>query len=136
MSALSDFLENKVLDQLFGATAYTAPSTLYFALFTSAPTDVAGSGLEVPAAHGYTRAAVTNNSSNWSAAASGSKTNSAQITFSPGATTGGWGNVVAVGIFDAQTSGNLLFWTTIPSRAVVAGDVPRFAAGGVTVTLN
>jgi len=136
MSALSDYLENKVLDQLFGGTQAPIPATLYFALFTTAPTDLAGSGLEVPTANGYTRAAITNNSSNWSAAASGSKTNSTQITFSPGATTGGWGTIAAVGIFDAQTSGNLLFWTTIPPRAVVAGDVPRFAAGGVTITLN
>ena len=133
MSALSDYLENKVLDQLFGATAYTAPATLHFALFTTAPTDAAGSGVEV-SGNGYTRASFSNTTSNWPSAASGSKSNAAQITF-PSAT-GAWGAVVGIGIFDAASGGNLLFWTTIPSRSVVSGDVPRFAAGGVTITLN
>jgi hypothetical protein len=132
MSALSDHLENKLLDHLFGGTAYTAPATLYFALFTTAPTDTGG-GIEVTGT-GYTRASSTNNTSNWSNATSGSKTNATQITFP--AATGTWGSVNAIGIFDASTGGNLLFWTTIPPRAVVSGDVPRFAPGGVTITLN
>jgi hypothetical protein len=132
MSALSDYLENKVLDQLFGATAYTAPSTLYFALFTTAPSD-SGGGVEV-SGNGYTRASFSNTTSNWPSASSGSKSNAAQITFP--AATGNWGSIVGIGIFDALSAGNLLFWTTIPSRSVVTGDVPRFAAGGVTITLN
>lgn len=132
MSAFSDHLENKVLDHLLGKTTYTAPDTLYFALFTTAPND-AGGGVEV-SGNAYTRAALANNTTNWATAASGSKSNSVQITFP--AATGGWGNVVAVGIFDQSSGGNLLFWTTIPSRAIVSGDVPRFAAGGITLTLN
>jgi hypothetical protein len=132
MSALSDFLENKVLDQLFGATAYTAPATLHFALFTTAPSD-SGGGVEV-SGNAYTRAAFSNTTSNWPSATGGSKSNNAQITFP--AATGSWGSVVGIGIFDAASGGNLLFWTTIPSRSVVSGDVPRFAAGGVTITLN
>jgi hypothetical protein len=132
MSALSDYLENKVLDQLFGGTQAPIPATLYFALFTTAPSD-SGGGVEV-SGNGYTRASLSNTTSNWPSATSGSKSNAAQITF-PSAT-GNWGAVVGIGIFDALSGGNLLFWTTIPSRSVVTGDVPRFAAGGVTITLN
>ena len=44
MAGKSDYLENKVLDHILGNTAYTAPATLYFALFTSAPSDAGGGG--------------------------------------------------------------------------------------------
>jgi len=42
----SDYLEGKVLDHLLGRTTYTAPATVYVALYTSAPTD-SGGGTEV-----------------------------------------------------------------------------------------
>ena len=37
MAGFSDYLEDKVLDHVFGGNAYTAPSTLYVALYTVAP---------------------------------------------------------------------------------------------------
>ena len=46
MAGFSDYLEDKVLDHVFGGNAYTAPSTLYVALYTVAPTDTGG-GTEV-----------------------------------------------------------------------------------------
>ena len=39
MAGFSDYLEDKVLDHVFGGNAYSAPSTLYVALYTVAPTD-------------------------------------------------------------------------------------------------
>ena len=39
MSQMSDYLENKLVDHIFRATAYTAPATLYVALLTSAAND-------------------------------------------------------------------------------------------------
>ena len=53
MAGFSDYLEDKVLDHVFGGTAYTAPSTLYVALYTVAPTDTGG-GTEV-LGRGYSR---------------------------------------------------------------------------------
>jgi hypothetical protein len=46
MAGFSDYLEDKVLDHVFGGNAYTAPTTLYVALYTVAPTDTGG-GTEV-----------------------------------------------------------------------------------------
>ena len=43
--AFSDYLEDKVLDHVFGGNAYCS-STLYVALFTVAPSDTGG-GTEV-----------------------------------------------------------------------------------------
>ena len=42
MAGFSDYLEDKVLDHVFGGSAYTAPSPLYVALFTAAPSDPGG----------------------------------------------------------------------------------------------
>jgi len=46
MAGFSDYLEDKVLDHVFGGNSYTAPGALYVALFTVAPSDTGG-GTEV-----------------------------------------------------------------------------------------
>jgi hypothetical protein len=45
--------------------------------------------------------------------------------------------VVALGIFDASTSGNLLAWADLTTSKLVGnGDTPSFAAGDLDVTLD
>ena len=39
MAGFTDYLEDKVLDHVFGGSAYSAPGTLYVGLFTAAPSD-------------------------------------------------------------------------------------------------
>jgi len=131
MAGKSDYLENKVLDFLLGGVSFTPPATVYIALFTAAPTD-AGGGTEVSGG-GYARVAVTNNTTNFPAASNGTKSNGTTITF-PTATAD-WGTVVAVGIFDASTGGNLLFWANLStSKTIQNGDTAQFAAGSLTFT--
>jgi hypothetical protein len=102
----SDFLELELLDHVLGNAAYTAPATTHIALFTVAPTDTGG-GTEVTGGS-YARVAFTNNATNWPAASSGLKQNGVAINFAQASAD--WGTVVAFGIFDASTSGNLLYW--------------------------
>jgi len=131
MAGKSDYLENKILDFLLGGVSYTPPSTVYIALFTVAPTD-AGGGTEVSGG-GYARVAVANNTTNFPAASNGSKSNGTTITFP--IATADWGTVVAVGIFDAATAGNLLFWANLTtSKTIQNGDTAQFAAGSLTFT--
>jgi hypothetical protein len=126
MAGKSDYLENKVLDHILGNTAYSAPATLYIALFTAAPTD-AGGGTEASAS-GYARVAVTNNTTNFPNAVGGTKSNGTAINFA--AAGAPWGTVVAVAVFDALTLGNMLFWAPLTSsRTVNIGDVVGFSAG-------
>lgn len=66
----SDFLELELLDHVLGNAAYSAPATVHFAWFT-ALTGEAGGGTEATGG-GYARVAVTNNATNFPAAASGS----------------------------------------------------------------
>ena len=37
MTALSDYLENKIIDYVLRAQAFTAPATVYVGLLTAAP---------------------------------------------------------------------------------------------------
>lgn len=122
----SDYLENKILDHVLKNTAYTSPTTVYVGLYTAAPTD-AGGGTEV-SGNGYARKSVA-----FSAAASGATSNSAEITFdTPSAS---WGTIVAFGIFDALTTGNLLYWGDLTANKTVnTGDVVRFPIGDIDIT--
>lgn len=101
------------------------------ALYTAAPTD-AGGGTEVTGGS-YARVAVTNNATNWPAAAAGAKSNGTVITF-PTATAD-WGTIVAFAILDASSGGNFLYWATLTTnRDVLTGDVASFAVGTLVVT--
>lgn len=142
--ALSDYLENKLVDHVFRATAYTAPTTIYVALYTSACTDAAG-GTEVSGG-AYARVAITNGLTTWAgtqAAAStvastgtgGTTSNNAVATFvTP---TAGWGTVTYVGLLDAVTSGNLLVCTALTtSKTINTGDAVSFPAATLSVQID
>lgn len=130
----SDYLENKLLDHVLGATAYTAPATLYVALFTAAPTD-AGGGTEVGTGvwSNYARKAVTNNTTNFPAASAGSKSNGAIIDFGT-AVASGTVTVVAMGIYDAASAGNLLYWADFTGKPITNGDPVSFPIAALVVT--
>ncbi len=125
MAGKSDFLENEILDHILRNSSYTPAATIYVGLYTTAPTD-AGGGTEVSGGS-YARTSVT-----FSAASGGAVTNSGDVVF-PTATAN-WGSVLAVGLFDASSAGNMLYWTTISSTAVNNGDTVKFVAGDLDVT--
>ena len=129
MSGFSDYLEDKVLDHVFGGNAFTAPTTLYVALYTVAPSDTGG-GTEVSGgAYARQTGTFTVSGTNPTTAS-----NTAAIEY-PTATAN-YGTVVAVGILDASSSGNLLAYSTLDSSKVVSsGDVFRFNAGDLDITL-
>jgi|TARA_R110002153_G_scaffold270632_1_gene437166 hypothetical protein len=130
MAGFSDYLENKVLTHVFGGTAYTAPSTLYVGLYTAAPSD-SGGGTEVSGGS-YARKSTANMTV--SGTSPTQATNGAAIEFVTA--TGSWGTVTHVGVFDALTSGNLLGWAALTaSKTVSSGDVFRFDAGDLDITL-
>lgn len=135
MGSFGDFLELELLDHVFGNAAYTAPATVHVALYTVTPTDASASGTEVTGGS-YARVAVTNNATNWPAAAAGAKANGTAITFP--APTANWGTVVAFAIYDAASAGNQLAWGALTvSKTVNSGDAaPSFAVGDLDITLE
>ncbi len=127
----SDYLENKILDHFLGAVTYTPPATVYIAAYTVAPTD-AGGGTEVTGGS-YARVAVTNNATNFPAAVAGSKSNGTAINFATA--TADWGTLVAVGIFDAASGGNLLAWADLTvSKLIQNTDQFFIPVGGAVFT--
>lgn len=127
--SFSDYLENKVLDHVFKNTSYTSPTTVYVGLYTAAPTD-SGGGTEV-SGNAYARKAVT-----FSASSGGATSNSTTVTFDT-PTPSGWGTVVAFGIFDALTTGNLLAWGDLTaSKTINSGDTVTFQSGDLDLTLT
>jgi len=128
MAALATTLANALLNGTLRNVAYTPVATVFAALFTVAPT-AAGGGTEVSGSN-YARTAAA-----FGAAAAGSVTNSGTITFPT--SSGSWGTVVAVGIFDASTAGNLLYFCPLnASVAVGSGVAPKFNASTLTVSLT
>jgi hypothetical protein len=126
----SDYLELELLDHVLGNSAYSAPATLYFALYTVAPTD-AGGGTEVTGGS-YARASHTNNLTNWPSA--NPKQNAVAITFAQA--TADWGTVVAFAIHGAASGdAQMLYWGDLTaSKSVENGDTAEFAINGITVT--
>lgn len=127
MAEFSNYLENALINAVLRNTSYTSPSTVYVALFTSDPTD-AGSGTEVSGGS-YARTSVT-----FGSPSNGVTTSNADCTF-PQATAS-WGTVTHIGLYDASTSGNLLFHTPLDtSKTIDSGDIFKIASGSLTVTL-
>lgn len=131
MGGKSDYLENELLDHVLGGGDYSRPATVYIALYTTAPTD-AGGGVEVSGGS-YARKSVTNNDTEWPAAAGGLKSNANVIEFVEA--TGDWGTIVACAIFDAVTSGNMLYWGNLSAPKVISsGSTARFLADELDIT--
>jgi len=127
MAEMSNYLENALVNATLRNTAYTSPSTVYLALYTSDPTD-ADSGTECSGTS-YARQLIT-----FGAPSNGVTTNSAAIEFPQAG--GAWGTISHIGIRDASTSGNLLYHTPLDaSKTIATGDVFRVAIGSLSVTL-
>jgi hypothetical protein len=127
MAEMSNYLENALINVTLRNTAYTTPTIVYLALYTTDPTD-ADTGTEVTGGS-YARQAVT-----FGAPSNGASTNSAAIEFPQ--CTASWGTVTHVGIRDASTAGNLLYHTPLDaSKTIDSGDIFKIAIGSLSVTL-
>jgi len=127
MGSLSNYAENKFVEHILG-TAYTAPSTVYLALFESDPTD-AGSGTEASYTS-YARKVIT-----FGAASSRRVTQSGDVSFDQ--CTGGSNDVTHWGVYDALTSGNLLAHGALnATKNIVNGSTPSVASAEVYVEIS
>lgn len=104
MAGFSTYLAQQLINHTLRGAAYTAPANLYLALFTADPTDDNVTVNEVSGAW-YGRKSITS----WTApVGTGTVTsNSNQLTFN--AVTGSAVTITHWGLYDALTSGNLMF---------------------------
>lgn len=127
MAAASSYLESALLSAVLTNSAYTSPAQVYFALFTTDPTD-AGTGAEVSGG-GYARQAVSFGGSDSTRESDG------QLEFT--ASGASFGTITHVGIFDAVSGGNLLLHGALAiSRDVLDGATLTFAAGDIVAGVN
>lgn len=143
-ASMSDYLENAIADHIFRTTTYTAPSGIYVSLHTAACSD-SSTGTEVSGGN-YARANVGKSNSAWrgthasttgaSSGTGGTVDNASSIPFN--APSANWGVVTHFAIFDASTSGNMLFCAALTtSKTINNGDAaPSFAANALTVQID
>ena len=128
MSAMSDYLELKFLDHFLSVASTSSPSAVYLGLATGSIGDDA-SGSELTG-NNYSRKAIT-----FASASSGSIASNANVEFDPA--TGNWGSVSHWGIFDASSSGNLLFHGSFTSaKTIASGDILKVASGSLTISAD
>ena len=129
---MSDYLESIVLNTVLNSVPYSEPISVYVALYTVAPDDTGG-GTEVSGSL-YARQTMT---TGWTVTGTATRAgNTAAITFPVAG--GTWGTVVAVGIFDDLSSGNLLFWGTlaVARGPILLNDQVSFPIDFLSVTLT
>ena len=138
MAGFTNYLEDKVMNHLFGGTAYTAPTTWYCGLLIAAPTE-STSGTEVSGG-GYARQAIS-----WTLTGTGQAqaASSAALTFPVASTS--WGTVTHAGIYDAAGAGaNLVAFETLTEadfttsnpKTISAGDYFKIDTGNLKVQLD
>jgi hypothetical protein len=133
-SGKSDYLENGLLNHIFNGASMTSPgATLYVSAHTAAVADD-GSGAEVSTSGtAYAREAVTKNTTNFPTTSTGTISNGTAITFD--VATGNWGTVTSIGIWDAITAGNLLYWGDLTaSQTVNTGNQFSIPAGDLDIS--
>ena len=125
--SFTNHLETELLDFAFTTGTATRPTAWYVALYTAAPND-AGGGTEVSGS-AYARQSVTFSVSGNTAS------NNGAVEYPT--STGSYGTVSHVGVFDASTGGNLLAYSALNvSKAIATGDVFRIPAGDLDITLD
>jgi hypothetical protein len=127
--SFSNFLETEILDHVFAGAAYTAPTTLYLALFTAAPGETGGGTEVTTSGTAYARETVAFTTTG------NTTSNNASVEYSTATAT--FGTVTHVGVFDAATSGNLMAYATLSSpKTIETGDVFRVPTGDLDITLD
>lgn len=133
MAGLSNYAENKIISMfLRGDTFTTLSGGSYVSLHAGDPNDGA-SATEISAgAFSYTRKNLT--TSQWSAPSGGTTSNTVQVQWTnlPSA------NLTHIGIWDASSSGNLLFSGPIQggTKVVSNGDTYTIQIGTLVVNVD
>lgn len=130
--AASNYVKNNSLDFWLRGQTVTQPSSVFVALYSTNPT-AANTGTEVSGG-GYVRQQAVFSAPNISGDVSIVQNNAA-ITYPQ--LTASAGTAAFVGLLDAQTGGNLLFYEALPTSINLApGYTPYWAAGDLKVSMK
>jgi hypothetical protein len=141
MANITTYLENKLLEHATGKNSWTKPTNTYAALFTVTPTtaytSAAPNGTEVTGT-GYGRLAIASGgSSGWASSANGVIANSVALTWTASGSWSSGASINTIGIFDALTAGNLLWFGPLSAPVVMANtDTFNIPIGNLTITIS
>lgn len=141
MTAISNYLEDALLNHIFRTATFSKPSLVAVALTTATPTDThtGATMTEVTNAFGYARVNLgAPVDGDWTLVSGTGIDNAADITF-PTASGGNWGTITAVTLLDNTThgAGNILFWGALTTpKTVNDGDTFKFSTGDLDIQLN
>lgn len=122
----SNYLDDRILESIFKNTAFTPPSSLHLALYTSNPT-ADNTGTELTGGS-YSRKLIT-----FAASSGGTIASNAAVTFSSLSAA----TITHFGVLSASSGGNLLVYGAFASPiSVNTGDDLTLASGAVSFSLS
>jgi hypothetical protein len=129
---LTDYANNLILDQYFGAVSNNPAPTLYIGLSLQ-PANKAGTVTE-PSGGAYARAAVSNDLAHFPRAVSGTKSNALSIVF-PNPSLN-WGTIVSIFVADSSTGGNIMAMADLPAAKPIlaGGGSPTIATSALYIS--
>ena len=138
LGAMSQYLEEELLDHYFKNEAATAVTTMYVALSTTLPTDPTDVTFTEVTETAYAAVARPNPTS-WTVASSSgvfTAVSSGDVTFA--VNTGGVYTIVAIGLYGSSTvaAGNLLFYGSVSDATIQINDQYVLASGNITIELK
>lgn len=136
-STSTNYQFNQLMGYFLEGTAYTPPTSLWLALFTTVPSLAGTGGVEVSTSGtAYGRKQIVSTGTSWNGPSGTNQewSNAADITFN--VPTGNWGTITGAGLYDAETGGNLLYIATLATaKTVNNGDgAPRVLAGQLKIS--
>lgn len=128
---VSNYLANKLLNEVLGATAFTPPASVFIRSFSTI-LGADGSGSEISAL-GYEALEIDNDTTNFPATTTRAAANAVAFEtseFEEDCT------IRSFGIFDADTGGNLLFYANFNSTPIeiLSGQTRIFGIGDITLS--
>ena len=136
MTAMSNYMENKLINHIFRDTAWSAESGLYVGLvglYDAAELE-AGTITKEISGNAYARVSVKGNA-NWSAGSTNGLTdNESAIEFTT-SSGGDWGHISGIFLSNASTSGDVILYGALTAvKFVEDGDQFVIAAGDLDIT--
>lgn len=129
--AMSDYLEEKVMNAVLRGQPFPTIPKVFVALFTTDPGDDGSTGVEVSGG-GYARKEATFTAPVQEAGAA-TCCNTSEIDF--GVATGNWETITHIGLYDAGEGGNMLYRSQLQTaKTIETADSLRFAVGKIKVS--
>ena len=134
-TAFSDDMETDILQRYLRNTTTVITSTPAATVYVGLGTAGSDTGIVEPAStRAYTRQSIGFGTVNVTGGSCTAPT--AVVTF-PQCTSANWGTITHFGIYDAATSGKMLFWGALGSNVDInINDRFEFATNSITITVD